>query len=211
MKKQPDLLPERESVACFMRRLYKKNLTSCSGGNVSIRVSGDLVLVTPSALDKGELTGEQVAALSLDGTNLSQELKPSIEAEMHLAIYRARSDVLAVVHSHPVFATTFSCIGTDIEVALTPETIMTVEKIVKVPFCPAGTRELAEKTATALRECNVALLCHHGVVAVGATLLSAFDRLEVTEIAAKMTWLAKSMGLNPGMDEREGSLVAALL
>ncbi len=211
MEKYPDLLEARREVAYFMRRLYAKNLTSCSGGNISRRVPGDLVLVTPSALDKGELREDQVVLVRLDGENLTASLKPTIEVEMHLAIYRARPDVQAVVHAHPVFATTFSCVGADIEAALTPETIMTLGNIAKAPYRPAGTRELAEATAAALGRDNVALMRSHGVVTAGSTMLKAFDRLEVTEIAAQMTWLARGMGINPAMSDGEKRAMLALL
>lgn len=198
-------------VAYFMRRLYDKDLTSCSGGNVSLRLENGVVLITPSALDKGELQPEQVVAVTMDGENLSRDIKPTIEMGMHLAVYRSRPDVRAVVHAHPVFATTFSCIGKEIEAELTPETIMTIGQIPVAGYHPAGTGELAEATAEALGGNNVVLMRNHGVLAVGPTLLKAFDRLEVTELAAKMTWLAQSMGQNPGMRPDQSAAMKALL
>lgn len=184
----------RKEIAYFMRRLYDKGLTTCSGGNISLRLDGDLVLVTPSTLDKGELKPEEVVLLTLEGENLTPAIKPTMEIWMHLRIYATRPDVRAIVHAHPVFATTFACTGVAIEPAMTPETIMVIGTLARADFHPAGTRELAETTAGALGAHNVVLMRHHGVLTVGATLLKAFDRMEVTEMAAKMTWLAR--GLN---------------
>jgi len=74
-----DYKEEREEVAYFMRRLYDKNLTTCSGGNVSQKVNKDIICITPSALDKGRITPEQIGIITLKGENLTPELKPSIE------------------------------------------------------------------------------------------------------------------------------------
>jgi len=202
---------DRASVAYFMRRLYAQGLTSCSGGNISLRVDDETILITPSALDKGELLPEQVVAMKMDGTVLTPGLKPTIEAEMHLMIYRSRPDARAIVHAHPVFATTFSCIDKPIEVTATPEAIMTIGAIAMAPYHPAGTRELAEATANALGANNVVLMRNHGVAAVGPTLLKAFDRLEVAELSAKMTWVAHTMNANPAMTSAQAAAMEALL
>ena len=202
---------ERIEVAYFMRRLYAQGLTSCSGGNISLRTGGDRVLITPSALDKGELLPEQVVMVTMDGENLTPGVQPTIEMEMHLAIYRRRPDVRAVAHAHPVFATTFSCIGKEIEAKLTPETIMAIGSIALAEYHPAGTRELAEATANALGDNHVVLMQHHGVAAVGPTLLKAFDRLEVTELSAKMTWIASTMRANPALSPEQARAMEALL
>lgn len=203
-------MTEREGVAYFMRRLYRQGLTSCSGGNISVRVGGE-VLITPSGLDKGELRPEEVVLVSLDGGGCDVGVRPTIEVALHLEIYRRRADVLAVVHAHPVFSTAFSCMGERVEVALTPETIMTVGEISYAPFFPAGTVELAAATVEALGGGNVVLMRNHGVVAMGPTLLKAFDRLEVTEISAKMTWIARTMGRSACLGLSEVRAVVDLL
>lgn len=184
----------REEVAFFMRRLYRTGLTSCSGGNISRRLPGGLILITPSALDKGELEGRHVVAMTLAGDNLSLPLRPTMEAEMHLAVYRSRPDITAVMHAHPVFATAFACAGADIRADLTPETAMTLGVPAWAPNHPAGSRELAEGVAKALAVSDVAIMRGHGVTAAGPSLLKAFDRIEVTELAARMTWIIRTLG-----------------
>lgn len=194
MVKAESMEKSREAVAYFMRRLYDKGLTTCSGGNVSLRDESGRVLITPSLLDKGELRPEQVAEVTMDGECVTPGLTPTMELGLHLGIYRARPDVRAVVHAHPVFATTFSCTEVAIEPAMTPEAVMVIGTVARGGFHPAGSPDLAEETTRALGGHHVVLMRHHGVLAVGPTLLKAFDRLEVTELAAKMTWLAR--GLN---------------
>lgn len=184
---------EREQVAYFMRRLYNKNLTTSSGGNISLRVGDDHVLLTPSALDKGELTADQILLSTLSGENLSPHLKPTMETSMHFAVYRSRSDVRAVVHAHPVFATAFACVDREFDTGLTSEIYMHVPKIGKAPFATPGTDELGSLVAAALSDASVALMRNHGVIAVAATLYKAFDLLESTETAAKISYVASTL------------------
>lgn len=80
-----------------MRRLYERFLTTASGGNVSLRISNQNVLITPSGLDKGNITENQIAEVSLEGVNQTKNLKPSIETRMHFEIYKRHTDASAVV------------------------------------------------------------------------------------------------------------------
>jgi L-fuculose-phosphate aldolase len=187
-----DLAEGREEVAYFMRRLYNRGLSSSSAGNVSRRI-GDRVLITPAALDKGETRADQIAVVELDGTSLTPQLKPTCELDLHLGVYRNRPDVMAVTHAHPPFGTTFASSGKEIMLSLTIETYALVRKIAWAEFSLAGSAKLAEDTAQALLHANVCLMRNHGVITVGNSLFKAFDLLEVTEMAAKMTWLANSM------------------
>src|SRR5512145_874382 len=84
----------RKDVACFMRRLYDRGLTTASGGNISFRVEQGF-FITPSALDKGLIKPKQIGMINLKGKNLTPDLMPSMESEMHLAIYQKRADVQA--------------------------------------------------------------------------------------------------------------------
>ena len=90
---------KRKEVARFMRRLYKHGLTTTSGGNISLRLSDEFILITPSATDKGRMKWKEVAIINIFGENLTPHLKPSIETEMHLSIYRKKNEVLAIVHA----------------------------------------------------------------------------------------------------------------
>lgn len=193
MKSYEDLHEEREQVAYFMRRLYRQGLTTCSGGNLSLRIDGGRALVTPSALDKGEMRADQIGLFTMAGENLTPHLKGSIETEMHLAILRARSDVNAVVHAHPVTATAFAAMEMDINCALTAEAYAILGRVKRSSYALMGTDGLAAIVAEALKDCDVSVMQNHGVIAIGATMLKAFDKLEVLEAAAKMTWITETM------------------
>lgn len=193
MKNYEELEEEREEVAYFMRRLYRQGLTTCSGGNLSLRVDGGQVLLTPSALDKGELRADQIGLFTADGKNLTPHLKSSIETEMHLSILRARPDVQAVVHAHPVTATSFAAMDMDINCALTAEAYAVLGTVARSSYALMGTDGLAKLVSEALRNADVSVMQNHGVIAVGNTMLKAFDRLEVLENAARMTWITETL------------------
>ena len=193
MPNYESLSAEREEVAYFMRRLYRQGLTTTSGGNLSLRVDDRHVLVTPSQLDKGEMKAEQIALFTIDGENLTPKFKGSIETGMHLSVLRVRPDVKAIVHAHPVTATSFAAMGIDINFHLTAEAFAVLGEPVRAPYSIMGSEALAKSVAECMKTADVAVMQNHGVIAVGKTMLVAFDRLEVTEAAAKMTWITHTM------------------
>lgn len=197
----------RKDVACFMRRLYDRGLTTASGGNISYRVEQGF-FITPSALDKGLIKSKQVGMITFKGKNLTPDLKPSMESEMHLAIYQKRADVQAIVHAHPPVASSFTAMKKEINCSLIAEARAILGTPVIAPYALMGTMELAGAVADAANQKtgknddrekssvfpNVILLENHGIVCLGKDLLSAFDRMEVLEAAAKMTLITSLMG-----------------
>jgi len=199
----------REDVAACMRRLYDRRLTTCSGGNVSARL-GDRVLITPSGLDKGRLTGEQIVAVGPDGRVAAGGPAPSMETGMHLAVYRARPDAAAIVHGHPTVATAFTATGRRIDCRLAGESRALLGEPAPVPYALMGTPELAEAAAAAAARADVLLMANHGVLAVGRTLHEAFDRIEVLEEAARMTLVTALLGDARPLGDREIAAIDAL-
>lgn len=188
-----DIDQTKEDVAYFMRRLYNQQLTTTSGGNISIR-SGNKVFITPSQTDKATIKAEEIGVLSISGENQTPHLKPSMESKMHLAIYHSRPDVKAIVHAHPVFATSFCISKKEIKTNLAGETWAVIGVPVKADYRLMGTKDLADVVVEASLKGNVVLLENHGVLAVGKSLMQAYDRLEVTEVAAKITFITDLMG-----------------
>ena len=184
----------RKEVAFFMRRLYTRGLTTASGGNISVRLRKG-ILITPSALDKGLIRGKQVGMITFDGRNMTPALKPSMESALHLAIYRSRSDVNAIVHAHPPIATSFTAMRKAIDCTLIAEARAVLGTPVLAPYALMGTEALAAAAETgSAGKTNVILLENHGIVCLGKDLLMAFDRMEVLEVAAKMTLITSLMG-----------------
>lgn len=184
---------ERKEVSRFMRRLYKHGLTSTSGGNISFRISDDIILLTPSATDKGRMKWKEVGIMTMLGENLTPSLKPSIESEMHLSVYRKKKEVRAIVHAHPVFASAFTAMKCPIDTTLTAEAAAILGVPIMVPYALMGTSGLAEKVSENILSSEILLLENHGILTTGNSLLQAFDRIEVLESAAKMTVITEVM------------------
>jgi L-fuculose-phosphate aldolase len=184
---------ERKEVARFMRRLYKHGLTTTSGGNISLKITDNLIAITPSATDKGRMKWEEVGLLTMKGENLTPDLKPSIESEMHLSIYR-KKDVKAIVHAHPTFATAFTAMNNKINIKLTAEAFAILGEPLYVPYALMGTKKLAELVADYIEKSDILLLENHGILTIGKNLLQAFDKIEVLENAARMTLIVDFEG-----------------
>jgi L-fuculose-phosphate aldolase len=182
---------QRKEVACFMRRLYKQGLTTTSGGNVSMRITDRIIAITPSATDKGRMRWKDVGLITISGENLTPELKPSIESDMHLSIYKKEKKVTAIVHAHPVFASAFTAMKCKINTNLTAEACAILGNPKVVPYALMGTGELASLAAENTGHSDILLLENHGVLTTGSNLLQAFDKIEVLENAAKMTLIVE--------------------
>jgi L-fuculose-phosphate aldolase len=183
----------KKEVAGYMRRLYKKNLTTASGGNISIKLKNGHILITPSGTDKGKIKGKQICILSENGQNLTEGSRVSMETAMHLAIYETRPEVTAIVHAHPPIASAFTALDKDIDCTLTAEARAVIGEPKKAPYALMGTAELATAVAKVAANDNVILLQNHGILCMGETMLMAFDRMEVLESCAKMTVVAELM------------------
>ncbi len=192
---------ERKEVARFMRRLYKYGLTTTSGGNISMRMDDDIIAITPSSTDKGTMKWKEVGLLKITGENLTSELKPSMESGMHLSIYRKKKGISAIIHAHPLFATSFTAMKMKINTGLTAEARAICGTPVFVPYALMGTEELAKVAALNIVKSDILLLENHGILTAGTSLLSAFDKIEVLENAAKMTLIVEFTGKKKALDK----------
>jgi len=186
--------PERKEIARFMRRLYRHGLTTTSGGNISRRISDDIIGITPSATDKGTMKWEEVGLITMEGKNLIPSLRPSIEMAMHLAVYKSKKDANAIVHAHPVFATAFTATKNRINTDLTAEARAILGDPLFVPYALMGTVQLAGLVAESITRSDILLLQNHGILTTGTSILQAFDKIEVLENAAKMTLIVGITG-----------------
>lgn len=191
-----DFKKERIEVAQTMVLLFNRGLTTVSGGNISLRINKDLFCITPSALDKSKLTWDQIAVVGMDGTNYTPQFKLSIESEIHRLLLINRPDINAIVHSHPIYASTFSCIdkeASEINVKLTAESYYFSPELINVDYSLMGTKDLAIKVSEAGRNHDLMLMQNHGAIALSTTLLKAFDKMDLLERAAQMTIIANQL------------------
>ena len=87
------------------KRLYAKGFVASNDGNISIRISENEVLITPTGISKGYMSPSDILKVDMDGRVLAGTQKPTSEMKMHLAVYKKRQDIKAIVHAHPPFAT----------------------------------------------------------------------------------------------------------
>lgn len=197
-------------MADFMVRLYERGLSTASGGNISL-LSDDHVLMTPAGLDKGRLKARDIVILTMDGENLTPELTPTSEIDMHLAIYKNNKQVKAIVHAHPVTATAFASTSKSISTDMLSELYALLREPGRVGYATMGTKSLAEQVGEAATRYRVMLLDNHGVVAVGHTILEAFDRVELLEIAAKTTLINEFLKQKNSISGEDLDKIAKLL
>lgn len=185
------------------RWLYEKGLIAGGEGNLSLRLPDGNLLVTPSRLCKGKLQHRDAILLSPKGEVLAGEREPSSELLLHLHIYRLRSDVQAIVHAHPPFATGFAAAGLSLSQPLLAEMVMQFHAVPLLPYANPGTPELAEAITPYLEDHDAFLLSNHGVLTVGVDLQSAYLRMEFVEHCAKVVLVTYLLGKRspiPGKD-----------
>lgn len=182
----------RKDLVTFGRRLYEKGFVASTDGNLSAHLPEGGFLTTPTGLPKGELSEALIARLDGEGRPVSGQ--PSSEWPMHLAIYRARPDVGAVVHAHPPFATALACAGRGIDRPVLSEVVISLGTVPLAPFELPSTQDLAEGVASALGEHAAVLLANHGAVSVGPDVRTAYYRMETLEQAARITLYADLLG-----------------
>ena len=94
----------RKRIIDFMKRLCISDLTTSLGGNISLKISDDRILITPSSIDKAELKEDEIVELDMNGNVMKGKNKPSMEFMMHLTVYQKRPDIKAIIHAHPHYS-----------------------------------------------------------------------------------------------------------
>ncbi len=189
-----DLKALRKELAHYMRRLYKNNLISTSGGNISLKISENEILITPSQKDKARTTAKDLIRINESGQSQNQKLKPSLEWGFHWEAYHKRPDIQAVVHAHPLAATSLIVTHQAIRTDLTGEARAILGLISEARYALMGSEELAQEIGIALKNSNVVLMENHGVLTVGKSLTEAYDRMEILENCARLTLLSRMLG-----------------
>lgn len=185
---------EREEIVRFGRKLVSARLTSGTGGNLSVMDRGaGLVAISPSGMEYDETEPADVPVLDLDGTGVDGERRPSSELGFHLALYRQRPDIRAVVHTHSVYATTMACLQWEIP-AVHYLVAFSGHKVPLAPYATFGTPELADSVAESIGGHNAVLLANHGLVTVGPNLATAFAVAEEIELVARIYYQARCIG-----------------
>jgi L-fuculose-phosphate aldolase len=184
----------RREVAEALRRIYERGMTTTSGGNISVRIADESVIVTPAGLDKGAMTAEQIACVDASGAQRDGP-PPSSELPTHLRIYRDRTDLRAIVHGHPPALVAFSICHETPDLAALPDARELCGPVGFAPYELTGTDRLAARIADVFRDgSDCVVLENHGVIVGGRTLDEARRRFEALESSAQIILLARRVG-----------------
>lgn len=190
--------------------MYERGFIVACEGNLSVRLGEDRVLTTPTCMNKGMLSPEDLVVTDLEGRQMAGERKVSSELAMHLLFYQMRPDVRAICHAHPPTATGFAAAGRALNQALLPEVIIGLGQIPLVRYATPGTPELSAALEPFVPHYDALLLANHGAVTCGPDLLTAFFRMETIEQFAKITLSAELAGEPVLLTSREvAKLMAA--
>lgn len=199
----------RSDLVRYSHLIYQKGWVANHDGNLTARARAGRIVATPTSVSKGDVDDEGLLVVDERGERVAGRTQPFSELVLHLAIYAARSDVQAVVHAHPPYATAMACAGVGLETPFMPEAVVSLgERIPLVRFAAPRTPEYTASLAPYLPLYDAVLLENHGVLAWGSTLKQAFLRLELVEHLARIATLAQPWG---GVQPLSQDVVATLL
>lgn len=184
----------RRDIVDVCRQIYARGWITATDGNVSVLLGPDRVLATPTAINKGKMTEDDLIVVDRKGAVVSGTRKPSSELRMHLAAYDERPDVRAVVHAHPTNCIAFSLAGVSLAQCLLPEIVFTFGSIPTTAYTTPTTEEVPNEIRKWLRDFDAMILDRHGSLTVGADVHAAYDKLERMEHVAEITFRARQLG-----------------
>jgi ribulose-5-phosphate 4-epimerase/fuculose-1-phosphate aldolase len=192
-------MDSRNELVRLARSLHQRGLTRGTSGNLSTRVDGG-ILVTPTNASLGELRTDDLAMVADTGEHLSGA-RPTKEAFLHLAMYRARPQDHAAVHLHSTYATALSCLDDldddDVLPPLTAYFVMKVGRLVRLPYFAPGDQGLAETAQRAAASSRALLLANHGPIVSAPSLAQAVDLVEEVEETARVFFLLQGRATRP--------------
>ncbi|MBQ8551384.1 MAG: class II aldolase/adducin family protein [Clostridia bacterium] len=174
-------------------KMYLRGFVAANDGNLSVRCpDGESALVTPTGVSKGGMTEDMFIKVRIsDGEVLEGSRKASSEVKMHLRLYRENSDICAVVHAHPLYATSFAIARQPLDAPIYPAAMMNLGTVPVTEYSPPGTEGVADSVAPFAKEYRGLLLASHGALTWARDILTAWYRMEELENFAHITFNTK--------------------
>ena len=197
-----EMLHPADQIVMIMNRIYYYAMTTTSGGNLSIIDSDGVVWISPSGVDKGSLTREDIMKILPDGT-IEGRHKPSSEYPFHLSVYKNRPDIKAVLHAHPPALTAYSIVRKIPDLTLIPNAKLVLGDVSIAPYAVPGSTKLGENIGAKFKEgFNTVMLENHGVCIGAESLFKAFFMFETFDYLARLQVAAQRIGTPKGLSLR---------
>src|SRR6202522_4534877 len=193
----------REEIVRYGRMLHQRGFVAAMDGNLSVRLKGDRILVTPTCVSKGAMRASDMVIVDRDGTRIAGRRNVTSEIGMHVLIYRMRPDIQAIVHPAPPTATGFAAAGMALTEPLVCEVVMGLGCIPLAGYGTPGTSELAQTLIPYVPQYDAILMSNHGVVAYGDTLERAYMKMETVEHFAQIALVTHLLGRQQPLQEVE--------
>src|SRR3974377_1893913 len=184
----------KEQICEIGRRVYAKGFAAANDGNISYRLNDREILCTPTMGSKGFIKVEDICKVDYEGKQLAGTRKRSSEILLHLAVYKHRPDVQAVVHCHPPHATAFAVAGVPIPHCILPEVEVFLGQIPTAIYETPGTQKFADTIVPHLKSSNTIILANHGTVTFGPDLEKAYWNSEIVDAYCNILILARQLG-----------------
>jgi L-fuculose-phosphate aldolase len=193
----------REEIVRYGRTLHERGLVAAMDGNLSVRLEGERILVTPTCVSKGNMRAADMVVVDMEGQRVAGRRHVTSEIGMHLLIYRMRPDIQAIVHAHPPTATGFAAAGIALTQPLVCEVVMGLGCIPLARYGTPGTSELARTLEPFVPHYDAILMSNHGVVTYGDTLAHAYMKMETVEHFAQIALVTHLLGRQQPLQEVE--------
>lgn len=193
----------KQDIIEIGKRLYNKNFVASNDGNISIRLSDNEILITPTGVSKGFMSTSDMIKVNLNGEVIGGHLKPSSEMKMHLAVYRKRPDVKAIVHAHPPKATAFAVANIGFDRITLPEVIFSLGFISLAEYGTPTTHQLPEAVERHIVNSDAVLLSNHGALTVGKDVYDAYYKMETLEHFSSISLYARLLGGEKALNEKQ--------
>lgn len=186
----------KKQICEIGRRIYDKGMVASNDGNISVKISENEFLCTPTGVSKGFMTPEFICKVDRDGKVIQANpgFKPSSEIKMHMRVYRERPDVNAVVHAHPLYATGFAIAGIPLTQPIMPEAVIALGCVPIAEYGTPSTEEIPDAVSKYLQSFDAVLLENHGALSFSDTLLNAYHKMESVEFYARLLYISKQLG-----------------
>lgn len=186
------------------KRVYNRGMVAANDGNFSVKLSDNEFLCTPTGVSKGFMTPEYICKVDDNGNVLeaNEGFRPSSEIKMHMRVYKERPDVNAVVHAHPMYATTFAIAGIPLMEPIMPEAVIALGGVPLAKYGTPSTVEVPDSIMPYIQQYDSVLLENHGALTYSDTLLNAYHKMESLEFYARLMYQAKMLGGPQILDEK---------